>query len=168
MGKYGWAGRSALCVVLSLMMSRPNSCCLVGVCFLGFVHSYSSSSFSCSHLSPTASNSNPLYLKMADFRKALNAKSKFTGLKICLTNQGRPYTSALEMEMSMNDNSINAQQSASLAMNSHSFTLQFPYFLETLCPYVEKYGCTTILRADFRTNTVKYGQAGSNFAQLQA
>ena len=35
-----------------------NGCCLVGVCFLGFLYSSSSSSVSCSHLSPTASNSN--------------------------------------------------------------------------------------------------------------
>ena len=47
------------CVLLSLMLTRPflNGCCLVGVCFLGFMHSSSSSSVSCSHLSPTAFNS---------------------------------------------------------------------------------------------------------------
>ena len=52
---------NAPCVLLSLMPTRPflNSCCLVGVCFPGFVHSTSCSSVSCSHLSPTASNSNP-------------------------------------------------------------------------------------------------------------
>ena len=52
---------NAPCVLLSLMLTHPflNSCCLVGVCFLGFLHSSSSSSVSCSHLSPTALNSNP-------------------------------------------------------------------------------------------------------------
>ena len=52
---------NALCVLLSLMPTHPflNGCCLVGVCFLGFVHSSSSSSVLYSHLSPTASYSNP-------------------------------------------------------------------------------------------------------------
>ena len=54
---------NAPCVLLSLMPMRPllNGCCLVGVCFLGFVHSSYSSSVSCSHLSLTALNSNHLY-----------------------------------------------------------------------------------------------------------
>ena len=53
---------SASCVLLLMMPTCPflNSCCLVGVCFLGFVPS-SSSSVSWSHLSPTASHSNPPY-----------------------------------------------------------------------------------------------------------
>ena len=51
---------NAPCGLLSLMPTRPflNGCCLVGVCFLGFVQSSSSSSISCSHLSPTALKSN--------------------------------------------------------------------------------------------------------------
>ena len=62
---------NAPCVLLSLMPTRPflNGCCLVGVCFFGFVHSSSSSSVSCSHFSPTASNSNPPYRKMANLHK---------------------------------------------------------------------------------------------------
>ena len=40
------------------------------------------------------------------------------------------------------------------------FTSRFPYFLDTLCPYFEKYGHASILPADFRTNMGKYGQAG--------
>ena len=77
-----------------------------------FMHSSSSSSVSCSHLSPRASNSNPPYLKTANFRKALNAKSMFIGSKTFFTSQDRLYTSAPEMawniQMSMNNNSINA------------------------------------------------------------
>ena len=43
---------NAPCVLLSLMPMCPflNGCCLVRVCFLGFVHFPSSSSVSCSHL----------------------------------------------------------------------------------------------------------------------
>ena len=80
------------CVLLSLIPTRSflNGCCLVGVCFLGFMHSSSSSSAS------------------------------FT----------------------------------------HSFTSRFSYFLETMCPYIEKYGHTPKLPANFRTNTVKYGCVG--------
>ena len=62
---------NALCVLLLLMLMRPflNICCLVRVCFLGFVHSSFSSSVLCSHLSPTASNLP--YRKMAIFCKVL-------------------------------------------------------------------------------------------------
>ena len=62
---------NTLCVLLLLTLTLPslNGSCLVRVCFLGFVHSSSSSSVSCSHLSPTASN--PPYWKMANFRKVL-------------------------------------------------------------------------------------------------
>ena len=86
-------------VLILLMPMCPflNACCLVRVCFLGFVQSSSSSSVSCSHLSPTASNSNPPYRKMANFHKASNAKLMFIGLKTFLTNQDQPYTSAPEM-----------------------------------------------------------------------
>ena len=55
---------------------------------------------------------------------------------------------------------VNALRSALLAKNSHLFTLRFLYFLETLCPYFEKYGHTSILLANFCTNTVKYRQVG--------
>ena len=90
---------NAPCVLLSLMSmySFLNGCCLVGVCFLGFVHSSSSLLVLYSHLSPTALNSNPPYWKMADFRKALDAKLKLIGLKTFLANQDRPYTSASEI-----------------------------------------------------------------------
>ena len=65
--------RNAPCVLLSWMPTHPflNHCCLVRVCFLGFMHSSSSLSVSCSHLSPTASNSNPPFRKMANFSKVL-------------------------------------------------------------------------------------------------
>ena len=61
--------KNALSVLLSLIPTRPfsNICCLVRDCFLGFVNSSSSSSVSCSHLSPTALN--PPYWKMANFHK---------------------------------------------------------------------------------------------------
>ena len=101
---------------------------------------------------------------MANFRKASNAKSMFISLKTFLTNQDRLYISAPEMawnmQMSTNDNSINAEQLAPLATNSHLFTSRFPYFLENLCLYFEKYGRTSVLLADFRTNIVKYKQVG--------
>ena len=42
-----------------------------------------------------------------------------------------------------------------------SFTSWYPYFLETLCPYYEKYGRTSVLSADFHTNTGKNGRVGS-------
>ena len=47
---------NAPCVLLSLMPTRPflNVCCLVRVCFLGFMHSSSSLLVLSSHLSPTA------------------------------------------------------------------------------------------------------------------
>ena len=68
-------------MLLSLMPTHPflNGRCLVGVCFLGFVHSSSSSSVLCTHLSLTASNSNPPYRKMANFRK-VSMQSQFIGL----------------------------------------------------------------------------------------
>ena len=129
-----------------------------------FVHSSSSSSVLCSHLSPTASPC----LEMANLHKALNAKPMFTGVKTLLTNQDRPHTSAPEMawnmQMSTNGNSINTQRSASLATNSHSLTSWFPYFLETLCLYFGKYAHTSVLPVDFCTNMVKYGQV-VRFAQ---
>ena len=50
--------------------------------------------------------------------------------------------------------------SASLATNSHLFMSRFPYFLETLCLYFEKYGHTSVLPANFRTTTVKYRPVG--------
>ena len=55
-----------------------NGCCLLRVCFIGFVHSSFSSLVSCSHLSPTASNQNLPHWKMANFHNASNAKSMFT------------------------------------------------------------------------------------------
>ena len=72
------------------MTTHPflNSCCLVGACFLGFLHSSSSSSVSCSHLSLTALYSNLPYLKMANFRKALNTKSMFIGLNNLVDQPG--------------------------------------------------------------------------------
>ena len=44
--------------------------------------------------------------------------------------------------------------------NLASFTSQFLYFLETLCPYFKKYRHTSKLPADFHTNTGKYRQVG--------
>ena len=60
---------NAPCALLLLMPTSPflNVCCLVRVCFLGFVQSSSSLSVSCSHLSRTASNLP--YRKMANFLK---------------------------------------------------------------------------------------------------
>ena len=48
-----------------------------------------------------------------------------------------------------------------------SFTLRFPYFLETLCPCFEKYGHTSVLPADFCTNTDKYRQTGRSVTPHQ-
>ena len=63
---------NAPCVLFSLMPPPfLNDCCLVAVCFLGFMHSSSSSSVLCSHSPSTALNSNPPNRKMANFRKVL-------------------------------------------------------------------------------------------------
>ena len=98
-------------------------------------------------------NSNPTYLKMANFCKVFNAKLMSTGLKTFLIDQDRPCISAPEMaanmQMSTNNNSTNTQR-----------TMRFPYFLETLCPYFEKYASTPVLPTDFPTNMIKYGQVG--------
>ena len=61
-------------VLLLLMLTRHflNVWYLVGACFLGFLHSSSSLLVLYSHLLPNASYSNPPYLKMAEFHKALN------------------------------------------------------------------------------------------------
>ena len=142
--------RNAPCVQLLLMPTHHflESCCLIRACFLGFLHS-SSSSVLCSHLSLTV-NSNPSHLNMTTFRKVL---------KTFLTNQDQPYISALEMaqnmQMSMNDNSTNTQRSSLLATYSHLCTSLSLYFLETLRPYFEKYARTSVLLTNFRTNTVK-------------
>ena len=95
--QYTFSKSNTLCVQLLLMPIRHflNSCCLIGACFLGFFHS-SSSLVLCSHLSLTV-YSNPPHLKMTNFRKASNAKSKFIGLKTFLTSQDRPYISAPKM-----------------------------------------------------------------------
>ena len=70
-------------VLLSLVLTHPFlNGCLFGVCFLGFMHSSSFWLVLCSHLSPTALNSNLPYWKMDNFGKALNAKSTFIGLKL--------------------------------------------------------------------------------------
>ena len=88
---------NAPCVLMPTCPSL-NGCCLVGACFLGLLHSSSSSSVPCSYSSPTDSHSNLPYLKMANFHKALNTKSMFTGFKkTTLTNQDQLYTSAPEM-----------------------------------------------------------------------
>ena len=63
----------APCLLFSPMPTRLflNGCCLVGVCFLHFMHSSSSLSVLCSYLSQAASNSNPPYRKMHNFCKVL-------------------------------------------------------------------------------------------------
>ena len=68
-----FSSNKAPSVLLSLMPTHPflNGCCLVDVCFLSFVHSSSSSSVSWSYLSPTASDSNLPYRKMANICKVL-------------------------------------------------------------------------------------------------
>ena len=75
--------------------------------FISFVHSSSSSSVSCNLLSPTASN--PPYQKMANFHIVSMQSRCSLVLQTFLTNQDRPYISALEMawnmQVSPNDNS---------------------------------------------------------------
>ena len=90
---------NAPCVLLSLMPMRPflNGCCLVRVCFLGFVHSSSSLSVSCSQLSLTASKSNPLYMKMANFHNVLMQSRLSLVSHTFLTIQDRPHTLIPEM-----------------------------------------------------------------------
>ena len=152
------------------MPTRPfwNSC-LVRVCFLGFVYSSSSLLVSYSHLSPTTSNSTchiGRRLTSIKFRCKIDVHwfNKFvwpirTG---CILQPWK------WLEISKCQRTITTHQrsrSALLATNSHSFTSSFPYFLETLCPYFEKYGRTSKLPADFCTNTVKYGWAGRSALQ---
>ena len=141
-------------------------CCLVGVCFpwfrascllfVGFVQLL---------ITDSIELKNPPYRKMANFRKVLMQSWCSLVQHTFLTDLDWLYTSAPEMawnmQMSTNDNSpINVLQSASLATNSHLFMLRFPYFLETLCLYFEKYGRTSVLTSDFHTNMVKYRQVG--------
>ena len=106
-----------------------NGCYLVGDSFLGFLHSSSSSPVSCSHLSPTASNSNLPYLKVANCIKLWMQ----SGCSLVYFSPCKAWT----MQMSMNNNSINIQWSTSLATNLHSFMSQFLYFLETLSVFWE-------------------------------
>ena len=61
------------------------------------------------------------------------------------------------MQISMNTNSINPQQTSSLATNLHAFMSWFLLFLEL---FIMKNVRTSILWADFQTNAVKYGEVG--------
>ena len=98
------------------------------------------------------------------FRKALNAKLMFIGLKNLVDQTGSAIyfrlRNGLKYANVMNDNSINAERSTLPATNLCSLAWRFPYYLETLCLYFEKFARTSILPADFCTNTDKYGQVG--------
>ena len=148
--------KNALSVLLLLIPTRPfsNICCLVRDCFLGFVNSSSSSSVSSSHLSPTALN--PPYWKMANFHKV----SMFIGL----TNRTSCILQVWKwLEICKCKRTITPHQHFTLGFAGNKlvlFTSRFPYFLETQCPYFEKYRRTSVLPANFRTIRGKYGQVG--------
>ena len=97
-----------------------NSWCLVRACFLGLLHSSSSSSVLRSHLLPSALFTNPpWWLTSVKLRMQSRCSVVY---KTFLTNQDRPYTSVTEiawnMQMSTNDNSINGPQSILLTTNA--------------------------------------------------
>ena len=48
---------------------------------------------------------------------------------------------------------MNPQRLTSPATNTYSFKSRLAYFLETFCPYLEKHACTSVLLANFYTNT---------------
>ena len=132
------------CVLLSLTHPFLNGCCLVRVCFLGFVHSSSSLSVSCSHLSQTALNSNPPYRKMASTKFLCKVDVQwfnklFGPIRTGHILQPQKWLEIYKCQQTITP--INPLRSASLATNSHSFTSRFPYFLETLCLYFEKSYC---------------------------
>ena len=108
---------------------------LVGVCFLGFVHSSSSLSVSCSHLIPTALNSNLPYRKMATFHKVLMQSRCSLVQQTFLTNQDWLDTSGPEMAWNMQI-SRNDNFPFMLATNLHLFTSRFLYFLENSCVHI--------------------------------
>ena len=156
-----------LCVLLSLMPTCPflNGCCLVRVCFLGFVHFSSSSSVLCSHLSPTASNSNPScigrWLTCVKFWCKVDVhwfNKLFGPIRTGHTLQPRKWLEICKCQWT-----ITPHQPTTIGFAGNklaSFTSRFPYFLETLRPYFEKYGRTSVLPANFHTNTGKYGWVG--------
>ena len=151
--------RNAPRVLLSLTPTRSSlNGCQVAACFLGLLHSSSSLSVSCSHLSPRASYSNPPYLKIDNFRKASNVSSKwmFIGLKNFLTNRGRPYTTAPEMAWNM-------QMLRTITISTLTYRHRWqrtrirsrPYFLET----TESWEIRAYIRTAGRF-TYKYGRVG--------
>ena len=96
-----------------------NGWCLVGACFLGLLHSSSSSSVPCCHLLPSALFTNPPWW-LTSVKLQMESWCSLV-YQTFLTNQDRPYTSATEiawnMQISTNDNSINGPQSLLLATN---------------------------------------------------
>ena len=143
--------------------SLLKGCCLVGVCFLGFMQSSSSSSVSYSHLSPTASNSNlpcigRLLTSVKFWCKVDWSNKRFGPIRTSHILQPWKW-----LEICKCQQTITPHQRTKIGLAGNklaSFTLRFPYFLETLCPYFEKYRCTSVLLANFCTNRGKYGWVG--------
>ena len=142
---------NAPCVLLSLLPTRPflNGCRLVGVSFLGFVLSSSSSLVSCSHLSPTALNSNPpctgRWLTPVKFRCEVSVhwfNKHFGPIRTGHILQPQKW-----LEISKYQRTITPHQRTTISFVGNklaSFTSQFPYFLETVSVFWE-------MQAYFRT-----------------
>ena len=149
------------------MLTHPflNVCCLVGVCFLGFVHSSSSSLVSCSHLSPTASNSNlpciGRWLTSVKLRCKVDVhwfNKIFGPIRTSHILLPQKWLEICKCQWTLTPHQRTTIDFAGNKLKS--FTSRFPYSLETLCPYFEKYECISVLLANFRTNTGKYGRVG--------
>ena len=135
--------------------------------FPWFVHSSSSSSVSCSHLSPTALNSNPpcigRWLTSVKFWCKVDVHwfSKLSEpIRTDHILQIRKW-----LEISKCQQTITPHQwLASLATNSHCSRRDF-HTSWKLCPYFEKYRHTSVLLANFRLNTGTYRRVGRSAKQ---
>ena len=161
------------------------------VCFLGFVHFSSSSFVSCSHLSLTTSNSNlPCLGSWLKFwckvdghwsnklfwpirtGRIFQPQKWLEILRVSDQNGVSLLYIMLEIHHSGREPSICKCQrtitphqctTIRFARNKlASLTSWFAYFLDTLSPYSEKYGRTSILPADFCTNMGKYRRVGGS------
>ena len=133
-----------------------NGCCLVRVCFLGFMLSSSSSSVSCSSLSPTALNPNPPYRKMANFRN-VSTQSPCSLVYIYIyiyifffLNQSGP---AVHFSPRNGLKYANVQMITPYQCSTNGFAGNELTFVHLTISVLSGNS-----QADFRTNTVKHGR----------
>ena len=130
-----------------------NGCCLVRVCFLGFMLSSSSSSVSCSCLSPTALNPNPPYRKMANFRN-VSTQSPCSLVYIYIyfffLNQSGP---AVQFSPRNGLKYANVQMITPYQCSTNGFAGNELTFVHLTISVLSGNS-----QADFRTNTVKHGR----------